>query len=68
MIAMGMMQMTLDEIVDVISMRNGLMPTARTVHMGRVMASTAMVRGATIGILVADLDHMFVDMAAVRVM
>jgi len=68
MIAMGMMQMPIDEIIDVISMRNSLMPAARTVKMGRVMTATAVVRGATIGILVADLDHMFVDMVAVRMM
>ena len=41
---MGMMQMPLNEIVDMISVRYGLVAAARTMHMARLMASTAVIR------------------------
>lgn len=60
-IAMRMVQMAIDEIVDVITMRYRLMAAAGSVDMTGIVASTCMIRRAHIGILVAHFDHMLDD-------
>jgi hypothetical protein len=66
-IAMRMMQMTLDAVVDVVAMRHRVMPAAGPMHMGRLMPGAAMVGGAAVGIGAGHFDHMFVDMPLMRV-
>jgi hypothetical protein len=66
-IAMRMMQMTLDAKVDVVAMRHRVMAAAGPMHMGRLMAGAAMVGGAAVGIGPGHFDNMFVDMAFMRV-
>ena len=39
MIAMGMMQVTIDQVIDVIAMRYGFMTTSGTVHMAGRMTT-----------------------------
>lgn len=68
MIAMGVMQAAIDEIVDVVAMRDRLMATARTMDMAGLMARAGLARRAVIRIGRADLDHMLVDMVPMHVM
>jgi hypothetical protein len=62
-----MMQPAIDEITDVATVRDGLVPTARTMDVVRVMAQcVGRHRGAGIRVVIADLDDVLVDMVAVR--
>ncbi|WP_174902454.1 hypothetical protein [Burkholderia pseudomultivorans] len=63
-VAMRVMKAAVDQIIDVIAMRNGFMPAARTVHMARLMI--AAVRRTPVRIFRADFDLVFVYVIAVR--
>ncbi|WP_199272356.1 hypothetical protein [Paraburkholderia acidisoli] len=65
-VAVRMVQMPVDEIIDVIAMRHGFVPAARSVHMPGLMAARAVSTG--IGVLVANLDLVLIDVVAMRVM
>lgn len=67
MIAVRMVQMPIDEIADVVAVRDGFVATARTVNVTRFMTRAGVVRRAAIRVLLADLDHMLVHMVPVRV-
>ena len=54
MIAMGMMQMTIDEVVYVITMWNGFMAAIWAVNVGFVMAGANMIWRARIWIGLVD--------------
>jgi hypothetical protein len=60
-ITMGMMQVTRNEIVNVITMGHRLVPTTRAVFMACFMAATVMVGCAPIGILRPDFYHVLFD-------
>jgi hypothetical protein len=66
-IAMGMMQMTVDQVVDVVAMRHRLMSAAGAMDVARGMAGAAVIRRASIGISLGNLDHMLVDVIPVHV-
>jgi hypothetical protein len=66
MIAMRMMQVAANAVVDVIAVRHRLMAATRAMHMTRLVAGAAMVRGAAVRVIAGYLDHMLVDMAAMR--
>ncbi len=66
MIAMRVMKMAVDQVVDVIAMRYPLVPTAGAVDVARFMAAAT--RRALVGIVCTDLDLVFVDMIAMRMM
>lgn len=66
-IAVRVVKMVGDAIVDVVTVRHRLMAAARTVHMARLMSTATMVGSAAIGVLARYLDHMLVDMILVRV-
>ena len=68
MVPVGMMQVTVDQIVDVIAVRDGLVATSGTVHVARLMSRAPMLRRAAVGIARRNLDHVLVDVIAVRVM
>ncbi|KWF18251.1 hypothetical protein WT56_30435 [Burkholderia pseudomultivorans] len=63
-VAMRVMKAAVDQIIDVIAMRNGFMPAARPVHMARLMV--AAVRRTPVRIFRADFDLVFVYVIAVR--
>ena len=67
-IAVWMMQMSVDEIVDVIAMRDLLVPASRSVHVGRVVSGARVLRGATVGVDRGNLNHMFIDVITMHVM
>jgi hypothetical protein len=57
-VAVRVVKMVGDAIVDVVAMRHRLMTAGRTVHMARVMSTAT--------VLARYLDHVFVDMIFVR--
>jgi hypothetical protein len=58
MITMRMMQVPIDQIINVVTMRNRFVPTARTMFVVLVVAATDMVVRAPVGILRADIYYM----------
>jgi hypothetical protein len=68
MIAVRMVQMTVDQIIDVIPMGHRLMSAARAVHMPRLVTAAAVIRGAVIGIFRTHLDDMLIHVVTVRIM
>jgi len=62
MVAMRMMQVALDAVIDVIAVRYRLMAAAGVVDMTRLMAATAVVRGAALGVAGGHIDDVLVDM------
>ena len=68
MIAMRVMQVAADAIIDVIAMRHRLVTAAGRVDMAGFMTGAAVIRGAAIGVFAGNLNHVLVDMIAMRVM
>ena len=66
-VAVGMMQVALDEVVDMITVRHRLVPAAGAVNMTRLMAGALVIRRAGIRVRPRHLEHVLVDMVAVRV-
>ena len=66
MIAMRVMKTAVDQVVDVIAVRYLLVPTAGAVDVARLMAAAT--RRALVGIVSTDLDLVFVDVIAMRMM
>ena len=67
-IAVRVVQVVIDEIVDVIAVRHGFVPAARAMDVVGRMTGAAMVRRALVGIRVRDLDHVLIDVVVVHVM
>jgi len=66
MIAMRMMKMAIDQVVDMVAVRNSFVSASGTVDVACFMP--AAVRRALIGIFCANFDPVLVDMVAMRVM
>jgi hypothetical protein len=64
MVAMRMVQMTVDQIVYMVAVRYRLVTASRPMHMGAVMAAALMAGRAPVGIGRRHLDAMLVDMVA----
>jgi hypothetical protein len=61
----GVMKMPLNEVVDVVSVRNGFVPAARSVPVLHGVAAALMARGAVARIRGPDLDDAFVEVIVV---
>jgi hypothetical protein len=68
MIAVGMMQVAIDEIIDVIAVRHGFMTVSRPMHVAGRMPAARMPRCAGIGVLRRHLDRVLIDVSGVHVM
>lgn len=66
-VAMWMVQMTIHQIVHMITMRYRLMSTARTMHMLLSMSRAMMIGSTTIGVHRTHLQTMFVHMITMHV-
>jgi hypothetical protein len=62
MVPVRMVEMPVDEIVNVIPMRYGLVPASWTMHMSRLVSGAGMLRRADILVFRRDFDRMLVDM------
>jgi hypothetical protein len=65
-IAVRVVQMAADTVVDMIAVRNRLMAASGAVDMTCVVAAAAMVGGAVVRVVARHFDHMLVDMSFVR--
>lgn len=63
----GVMKVAIDQVVDVIPMRHGLVTTAGSVDVRRIVAGTHVTAGASIRVGLVDRDHVLVDVVAVKV-
>jgi len=68
MIAMRMMQVAVDQIVQVIAMRHGVVPASRTVHVPRLVPTALVIGRAAIRVGRRDFQSVFVHVIAMRVM
>jgi hypothetical protein len=68
MVAVRMVQMSFDAVVDMIAVRDRFMAAARAMHMPLGMAAAGVLRRAGVGVLAADIEMMFFDLASLRVM
>ena len=59
-------QVAVDEVVDVIAMRDCLVTAVGTVHVRGVVARAGVIRGAVGGAGAADVDRMLVDVVVMR--
>ena len=66
-IAVRVVQVAVDEVVDMVTMRNRLVAAAGAMRVRRVMAGAVVGRGALVGVLVRHLDHVFVHVITVGV-
>jgi hypothetical protein len=60
-------KMAVDEVVDVIAVRHGLVPAVRSVNVTALVAAAVVLRRAAVRMLSIDGDRMLVDVVAVRV-
>jgi hypothetical protein len=67
-IAVRMMQMTIDQVVDVITVRHHFVAAIGPVHMPRRMTCAAVLRRAAIRVAGTDGNHVLIDMVAMHVM
>jgi hypothetical protein len=67
-ISMGVMEMVPDEVVDVIAVRHALVTAVVGVCVLGVVLFAAMIRRTVLGMRRVDLDHVLIDVIAVRVM
>jgi hypothetical protein len=49
-VAVGMVQMAVDQVIDMVAVRDGRMSAAGTMHMGRVVPAARMRRSASVGV------------------
>ena len=68
MVAVRVMKVAADPIIDVIPVRDRLMAAAGAMDMARLMAAASMIRGAPVGVFGRHLDHVLIDMVLMRVM
>ncbi len=68
MVPVRVVQVTVDQVVDVVSMRNGLMAASRSVLVPGLMPAALMLRRTPIGICRRHLDRVLIDVVAVHVM
>jgi hypothetical protein len=64
--AVSVVEMAVDQVVDMIAMRDGRMATGRCVHVVRGVAGACVVRRAAGGVRSVDRDGAFVDVIAVH--
>jgi hypothetical protein len=67
-VAVRMVQVAVDEIVDVVPVRHRLVPASRPVDVPCLVPLAAVLGGAAVGVLLRHLDCMLVDVIGVRVM
>jgi hypothetical protein len=66
MISMGMVQVPVDKIVDVVAMWHRLVPAPRAMNMARRMSATVVAWRALVGVVRADFDLVLVYVIAMR--
>jgi hypothetical protein len=65
-IAVWVVQVSMDKVVDMVAVRDGGVTATRTVHVIVGVGTTSMTRSTVGGVLTPDLESMLIDMVAVR--
>jgi hypothetical protein len=68
MIAMRMVQVSINQIIDVVPMWNRLMTAARPMPMRRIMSATTVLWRTSIGIRCSYFDYVFIDTPVMHMM
>ena len=68
MIAVLMVQASIDQIIHVVAMRDRLVTASRAVLMRRIVSAGAVLRRAAVGVRGSDFDHVFVDTAVIHML
>jgi hypothetical protein len=68
MVAVRVMQVAVDEIINVVAMRYGLVPATGAMLVPGLMSLAPVLRRAAVRVLAGHLDHMLVDVIAMHVM
>ena len=66
-IPVRVVQVPIDEVVDVVAVRNGFVPAVRAVDVSLVVPGAGVSGGAVRRVPLADLDHMLIDVVFVDV-
>jgi hypothetical protein len=61
MVTVRVVQVAIDEVVDVVSVRNGWVSASGAVDMVGIVSGTAVVRGAHCGVVLIDVDAVLID-------
>jgi hypothetical protein len=67
MVAVRMMEMSVDQVVHVIAMRHRFVPASGLMHVGSVVTTATMLGCAPVRIGRREFDHMLVDVVAMDV-
>jgi hypothetical protein len=67
-VSVRVVQVPVDQKVDVVAMRHRFMPASGPVHMARLVPLALVLGRAAIGVLIRDLDHVLIDVIAVRML
>jgi hypothetical protein len=67
-VAVRMVQVAVDEIIDVIPMRHGFVTARRAMDVARLMTATVVTRCTLVGVFRSDCERMLVYMVAVHMM
>jgi hypothetical protein len=68
MIIVWVMKMPIDQVINMVAMRNCLVSTLRPMHMSRCMPRAIVPRGAILRVGRGYANHMFIDMVFMRIM
>jgi hypothetical protein len=68
MVAMRMMQVVINQIIHMVSMRHRLVAASWSMHVAWVVSGTAMLRSTLVGIRRGNLDDVFIDVVAMDMM
>ena len=68
MVAMRVMQVAIHQIVHMVAVRHCFVSAARSMHVASIVTSATMLRRASVGIRIRDLDDMLINMVAMHVM
>ena len=66
-VAVRVVQVAIDEVIDVVAMRHRFVAAAGAMHVAGFVAVAVVVRGADVRVGGADGDAVFIDVVAVRV-
>ena len=66
MVTVRMVQVAVDQVVDVVTVRDGFVATTGTMDVVGLMAAALVLGGAAVGIGGRDGDHVLVDVVAMR--
>ena len=67
-IAVRVVQVRADEVIEMIAVRHGLVAAACPVHVRLLVIGARVARRARVGVLLADREHMLIAVVAVRMM